>query len=330
MKSAFGLALAIGATALLGGCNMVLTEKPMFTVADGAGAPAIRPGVWRDQKPGCDFDEGLPQDKWPKCASASPGPGEQPFWVEVSGDPLILQFPLHLPYGKAADDSYLYAAFRPLKLDAQGRVIAMKRWPVRCGPPPPPPEMPEAAKFDDSVTADRADRRLSEADKAKIAKARADLAKLQADSRKLLADLARTQPTKEPLPGLTMDSQAGSCAPISVEALRNAARASEAWADEDAISHWVRDRGPGDLPAATPSSLLEAAPGAGPGLAPLPAGLDDPPAAPKPDTAAVVRPPVAPAQGEAGCDADRIRYAAEIGVPCASLGTRLDLPVAAR
>ena len=57
---------------ILGGCNMVMTDKPMFSVADGAGAPAIRGGVWRDDKPDCVFDEAAPQNKWPKCADAEP------------------------------------------------------------------------------------------------------------------------------------------------------------------------------------------------------------------------------------------------------------------
>ena len=68
--------------------------------------------------------------------------------------------------------------------------------------------------------------------------------------------------TKNPLPGMKMDGDSGaSCTPDSVASLRNAAKASEAWADDDAVSHWVRETGAGDKPPATPASLFSMAAG---------------------------------------------------------------------
>jgi hypothetical protein len=117
---------ALVSAAFLAGCNMVMTERPMFTAADGAGAASIRSGVWRTDTVGCDVDETLTQDKWPKRANPSPGVADPPFWLQVAGEPALLQMPLSLPKAGVMTAFYLYAAYRPLKLDAQGRVISLK------------------------------------------------------------------------------------------------------------------------------------------------------------------------------------------------------------
>jgi hypothetical protein len=267
------------------GCNMVMTEKPMFTEADRAGAPPIRPGVWRDEKPDCEFDEAQPQKAWPECAHAQPSVGAPPIWVEAGGDPNLLQLPLQLPGGKsgagpAGTSFYVYVAYRPLKLDAAGRVIAMKQWPVRCGPPPTPEEImrdrekaldkghvsdldrpvpaPKVylARYDDPGEGATAPTDSKDA-AGRSAKLKADLAKLAADSKKLVEAMAKMSPTKAPLPGLTMN-KLGGCAPASMVAVRNAARLSEAWADDNPNSHWVREAEPGDDPPATAKSLADA------------------------------------------------------------------------
>jgi hypothetical protein len=248
MNTTTKTALAVATAMALSGCNMVMTDKPMFAAADGVGAPPLHQGVWRKEKSGCDFDEGQAQNQWPLCSDAQGGVGDPPFWQEVAGDPVILQTPFALPGAKKSDISYFYVAIRPLKLDADGRVVAMKSWPVRCGPPPPPeapalPEPVEAGQKPDSMT------------DAEWADLQAKLAKLRSDAAKLQAQLNQGAPTKKPLPGLKMD-KSGGCRPDSVASLRNAARASEAWADEGAVSHWVRERGAGDKPPATVSSLF--------------------------------------------------------------------------
>jgi hypothetical protein len=257
MNTTVKAALAVAAAMALSGCNMVMTDHPMFTAAAGAGAPPIHPGVWRIEKHGCDFDESQPQDKWPLCSDAQGSVGEAPFWQEVAGDPVILQARFAPPGGKKSDTRYFYIAVRPLKLDADGRVIAMRSWPVRCGPPPPlkepdRPLSPALREKPDTMT------------DAEWAELKANLAILQLQSEKLqvqLKQLNRTQPTKTPLPGLKMDKNTGGCRPVSVASLRNAAAASEAWAEDDSVSHWVRERGPGDKPDATPASLFSMASG---------------------------------------------------------------------
>jgi hypothetical protein len=248
-------ALAVAAAMALSGCNMVITKKPMFTVADGVGAPPVRAGVWRTDKRGCDFDENQAQDQWPLCSQARPSVGNSPFWQEVAGDPVLLQARLALPGEKEADAEYFYIALRPLKLDDAGRVIAMKSWPVRCGPPPAP-----TSAAHHNLTASR--QKPDSMTNAEWADLQAKLAKLEADSEKLQAQADRMKGTKQPLPGMKMDKESGaSCTPDSVASLRNAAKASEAWADEEAVSHWVRETGPGDKPPATPAALFSMATG---------------------------------------------------------------------
>lgn len=294
MNAITRLTLAATATAALGGCNLVMTEKPMFVLADGASAPPLRQGVWRIDKSDCPIDETLPQDKWPRCADASPGVGPKPFWLEAAGDPDLLQTPpLQIPLGQGTKPFYLYEAIRPLKLDPQGRVIAMKTWSVRCGPPPPPDPQLAAAEARADAEEAQAERETPAApgaargpgltsltdpssltphdgspagaapsaeDAAMRAKLKTDLAKLRKDTKRLAAQMARMTPTKAPLPGLVMN-QMGGCSVSTVEALRRAAVASEAWAEEDAVTHWVRDPVPGDLPPLSADKLSAMASG---------------------------------------------------------------------
>jgi hypothetical protein len=207
------LALKCALTAALiglGGCNLVVSQTPMFTKADAAGAPVIRPGVWRQEVAGCDFDETLPQSQWPKCAGAQPAMPDPPPMLTVAGDPAIIQLSLP-PDPSKPTLLYLSLAIRPIQFDAQGRVIALQTWPVQCGPPPTGGNNMGA--------------------------------------------------TKSPLPGLTMRGDDGGCAPQSVAALRDAAKASEAWVQDHTPSHWVRDPKLGDL---TGPTLFGATPAAKP------------------------------------------------------------------
>ena len=138
--------LAIAASAL-GACNVVTTQTPLFSKAD-ASSLSMRDGIWTSPGDTCAFDETLKVDAWPECAS--PGlvrhgellawdreakawkPGDTDF-LFIAGDPVVLQ--AHAS-ADAAGGFYLYAGIEP-KLDANGRIIAVKAWPVLCGPPPP-------------------------------------------------------------------------------------------------------------------------------------------------------------------------------------------------
>jgi hypothetical protein len=204
------------ALALLGACNMVVTRDPVFSKADAAGAPAMRPGVW-DGEPAanCTVDESQPLADWPACANGfvvlddhtlgevrdqngKPARATADY-VLATGRPRVLQ--LHL----TADDPampafYVYGAFEPTKLDDAGRIVAGRSWIVVCGPPPPP----------SAAQGPNAKPRMG---------------------------------TLHPFDGLKMDSDGTNCAPGSPDALRGAARLSRAQTEPKDISgsHWVRD-----------------------------------------------------------------------------------------
>ena len=76
----------------------------------------------------------------------------------------------------------------------------------------------------------------------------------RADHEALTSSLSRIVVTRSPLSGMTLNEM-GDCAPASTAVLRSAAKASEAWADKNSRSHWVRDRGPGDKPPYSPKDL---------------------------------------------------------------------------
>jgi len=221
--------LAILSLSLLSACNVVLTKEPLFTAADEAGAPPLRPGVWLMQDPDCSVDETKPMTNWPDCAGGmifkdgeamgvSRKDGKtswerQPL-VIAGGDPRIAQIRIHLDMssGGARNVSgenasfYGYAALKVLKAGPGGRITAFSYWPVLCGPPPPP-QKPDAKP-----------------------------------------DVAFQLGTRKPLPGMEMKKGEAVCTTTSVDALRGAAKASQAWAEKLMTAHWVRQAGPGDLP----------------------------------------------------------------------------------
>ena len=148
MRIAGTLIAALG----LAGCNMVTSTTPMFTEKDARGQAQPRPGVWMEERPTCDFDVKVPVDSWPKCArgwivapGAAIGPRAQgaprAAWVSsqtvfAAGDPPIMQIKIE---GLAEfAPPYFYGGMRPLKLDAEGRIVELRSWPALCGPPPPP------------------------------------------------------------------------------------------------------------------------------------------------------------------------------------------------
>jgi hypothetical protein len=209
-----GLALA---TALLGACNMVVTKDPVFSKADAAGAPVLRPGVWDgDAKPDCQVDETKPLSQWPSCASGFvvmddhrvgnfDDQGGKHAWtttdyVLAAGEPRILQLYFHEGTDPMMPSAYFYAAYRPTRFDDQGRVVAGRSWIVICGPPPAQPAQTDA-------------------------------------------NGKQRTGTEHPFRGLTMDSDGNNCSPDSPAALRNAARESRPLTAPKDISgsHWVRD-----------------------------------------------------------------------------------------
>jgi hypothetical protein len=137
--------LALAACAL-SACNVVVTKTPLFSPAEASPAQ-MRDGIWTSPGDKCAFDETKPIDAWPECADpALVRHGELLTWnreakawkpgdvavLFVAGEPIVLQ-----AHSTDDDGGYLYAGIEP-RLDGAGRIIALKAWPVLCGPPPPP------------------------------------------------------------------------------------------------------------------------------------------------------------------------------------------------
>jgi len=197
----------MAALTLLTGCNAVVTKAPMFGPADEAGAPALRPGVWRiATEPDCKVDESRPLLDWPECgggvvlkdraAGFYDRKTDKPVWkvqpfVLAAGTPRIGQAQVDVSGDVKMDSNpYAYAGVKPTKFDEHGRVTAFAFWPVQCGP---------LSKAGDQITT-------------------------------------------HPVPGMNIEPGELVCTTSSVDALRKAAAASEAW--EVLTARWLRD-GPG-------------------------------------------------------------------------------------
>jgi hypothetical protein len=226
MKPARTLIL-IAAALMLGGCNLVVSQTPVFQAADASGAPPFKPGLWASPDPGCDFKESAPFDAWPKCANgseirpdaimatvdpsavtatsdnkAASGPKKIAMqYVLAAGDPRVMQVDLHIPEAGLGQLGFFYfVAVKPTRFDDDGRITAAQLWPIQCGPPPPP-QTTQTANGN---------------------------------------DMTKGMVTEHPLPGLKVDN--GECTPADKAAVRDAATPSRAWADNVGELHWVRDR----------------------------------------------------------------------------------------
>ncbi|HEY2177791.1 MAG TPA: hypothetical protein VGH15_04355 [Caulobacteraceae bacterium] len=196
---------------LLGACNVVVTKTPLLSRSDEAGAPPMRPGLWRlEGDEPCQVDESRPLIEWPKCAGGvvikdgSAGyydrDGPAPVWtsqpfVLAAGTPRVGQAQAKISGDvKVGSDPFIYFGARATKNDDAARITAMSIWPVQCGPPPP-------------------------GDKA--------------------------ESTSKPLPGIEMKPGDPVCTTASVAVLRMAAGASEAWIPKPIRARWLRaDGGP--------------------------------------------------------------------------------------
>jgi len=130
---------------LLGACNMVVSETPMFVEAD-RGAPTPRDGVWLGEKDDCRFDSSKPESEWPRCAMqvVVRNSGRELILVDsketqrvtalfAAGTPAIIE-------GKWVDDAkesakatYGYFGLETRPAAADGRFVRATLWSVECG-----------------------------------------------------------------------------------------------------------------------------------------------------------------------------------------------------
>jgi hypothetical protein len=214
----------LAAALMLGACNLVVSETPVFSAVDSQGAPPFKPGIWASPDPGCDFKTSEPVDSWPKCAngttigetaiqgtmdpgslaatdsSHAPETGPQKValpYVLAAGDPRVMQVDMKLPDAPLGKFGVFYfVAVHPTAFGADGRITAAEMWIVQCGPPPPPQTSKDS-------------------------------------------DMTKGMVTQHPLPGLKVDN--GECTPVNKAAVLRAAQASHAWADQVGDMHWVRE-----------------------------------------------------------------------------------------
>jgi hypothetical protein len=208
MRSAtIRLAACLALAALLAACNLVYSERPLFTADDAKGAAPLRTGVWLELDPKCQFDRTQPVTRWPKCAEwilvrprqilgleTKPRAWTAYDYVLAAGEPRVLQ--VAVPKSDDADGQlpFVYLGLEARRLDPQGRIIEYRQWTAQCGAPPP-----QDAK----------------------------------SSRGL---------TQSPLPGLKPAPDAGhpdDCLAASADAVRGAVSASTAWSNAETWQ-WVR------------------------------------------------------------------------------------------
>lgn len=189
----------------LGACNVVMSEQPLFGAADEARAPAFRDGAWVSMTAECQAQWSDPQAAPPPCAEHG----------QVAGGRLV-----------APDDP------------AQAVIVA-------GGDP-----LIVQVRFsqEEAATGKPFTIHIYGALKPTLLDARGRVV----EARRWLVLCGEPPPgagegslrrgehlTRRPLPGLTVDAELGVCRARTPAAVRNAARASEAWDEEKAVLRWV-------------------------------------------------------------------------------------------
>ena len=135
------------AALLLGACNMVMSDKPMFA-DDDRGSLTPRPGLWLNVDQACRFDPSGPQSGWPQCAmwlvvsgsgddlvvTDGKGQTQELKALFAAGDPPVIQ----ARWVDTAKDSRVYYGFlglTPGAADGNVRFASATVWLVECGVP---------------------------------------------------------------------------------------------------------------------------------------------------------------------------------------------------
>ena len=195
----------------LGGCNLVMSKTPVFTAADAAGAPVLKPGIWVAPDKDCDFDPTDDPIMWPDCEHAAgvgtdavfdpANPNDRRPYVLASGDPRVLQFYVDLATLHPSSEhvgpqlTYIFFGVKPRARNSAGQITSAEVWFIQCGPPPP-------KNADGTVNSDQT-------------------------------------VTAKPLPGMTMNDKG--CTPADKAAVHGAAGPSRAWDADHKVYHWFRD-----------------------------------------------------------------------------------------
>jgi hypothetical protein len=155
---------------------MAVSDKPMLTAADTAGAPQFESGVWlmpdkgeEAGEPPCAVDVAQPVSSWPRCAGwalyqggtwferdGETGIATKPVAASVEvagGDIALVQIRFDDPDGDLPSEgtppeppAYFFAAFDHKPVDASARLRSVELWIVMCGI-----EKPQAPGADDDA-----------------------------------------------------------------------------------------------------------------------------------------------------------------------------------
>ena len=129
--------------ALLGACNVAMSDKPLFGDAQRSRALVLEDGIWTLDKPDCSADLAKPRKDWPACvdwvivggnkalvgSDSKPGDGPEEILI-VDGKPPLLQAKVTT---SGSPPSWGYLVFHPLGSSKTGRVTAVEVWAVPCG-----------------------------------------------------------------------------------------------------------------------------------------------------------------------------------------------------
>lgn len=154
---ALSIALVLAAVGLTA-CNedVLTTRTPVLFAADRDALPPARDGLWAGN--GCSVDVSLDLPAW-DCDEAfivRRGRAAQPDEA-VDNDPALLramrlgvapdfQVAQTGPSDPGADGYYSFYGVDGVRLDEQGRMIALRTWRLKCGPPPPEGTRTEGGK----------------------------------------------------------------------------------------------------------------------------------------------------------------------------------------
>lgn len=208
MKAIIGMVFT---AALLAGCNTVVTPTPLLTMENRGTGPALRLGVWRfEMTDACDVDETKPLGDWPQCANGLmlKDGGVAGYYDRAAGSAEWKMAPL------------IFAPGTPGIIEAQ----------VNLG---------GDIKTDATPYAYAAARTTRSDDQGRITAIVVWPVLCGPPPPGANAGL-----TKHLLRGLTAKPDDPVCTTSSVQALREAAKASESWAEKTVKAHWVRDGGP--------------------------------------------------------------------------------------
>lgn len=131
---------------LLGACNLVISESPMFTEAERSSV-GPKDGIWLSDEPDCVFDTDKAEAEWPDCAGwlvvrdsgrefwmrDGKGQSERGNYLIAGADPPIVQ----VKYADAAKEDgktfYVFFGLEPSAPVAGGPFTAASTWEVQCG-----------------------------------------------------------------------------------------------------------------------------------------------------------------------------------------------------